>query len=82
MLFGVAGHSLRTLLAAMLSTLALHLPLCRAIYKSRREKNVCEGPSEEQVMTNAKADWTSEGRGSSAMEHMYEEPEHLEMTAL
>ena len=46
---------------------------------------MCEGPSEEQVMTNigaTKEDWTLEGRGSSAMWHTDEDPEHLEMTAL
>ena len=46
---------------------------------------MCEGPSEEQVMTNigaTKEDWTLEGRGmhSSAMKHTDEDPEHLKMT--
>ena len=44
---------------------------------------MCEGPSEEQVMTNigaTKEDWTLEGRGSSAMKHAHEDPEHLKMT--
>ena len=55
---------------------------------------MCEDPSEEQVMTNigaTKEVWTLEGRGSYAMKHaredpehlvMAEDPEHLEMTAL
>ena len=66
----------------------------RAVSKRRKEKKVCEDPSEEQVMTNigaTKEVWTLEGRGSYAVKHahenlehlvMAEDPEHLEMTAL
>ena len=62
-----------------------HLPLFRVIRRRWNERKVCEGPQVEQVMTNIsamKADWTLDGHHSPTMEHMYEDPEHLEMTAL
>ena len=62
-----------------------HFPLFRVIRRRWSERRVCEGPQVEQVMTNIsaiKADWTLEGHHSPTMEHMYGDPEHLEMTAL
>ena len=57
----------------------------RAIGKRRRKKKVCEGPTEEQVMTNisaTKVDLTLERHGSSARKHAHEDPDYHEMTAL
>ena len=62
-----------------------HLPLARIITRRWSERKDCEGPQVEQVITNIsaiKADWTLDSHHSPAMEHMYGDPEHLEMTAL